>query len=832
MPNSTQPSLSDCGCCEGIAAATPVRVDNRPGLSAFAYRAGVHASFNASMQARISTMPALQALATRDADDFSIALMDSWAAVLDVLTFYQERIANEHYLRTARERLSLLELARLIGYELRAGVAASVALAFTVEDAPGAPPAATVAVGVKVQSVPGQGEQAQTFETVEEIEVRAAWNAMPARRTKTQLLGFGATSVFLKGTATNLRKGDILLLVGSERVSKPGSERWDVRRVIAVAPDFDADRTLVTWDRGLGSFDPPSYPAKAPEVYALRLRAGLFGYNAVDPRTLHPEVVEKLKGSMTADKSEWNFTISGNVIHLDNIYPAVQQDGWLVLSKPEYQELYRVVSAAESSRTNYAMSTKTTKVNLDTTENLSGYAGASYRGTVAFTQSEWLPMAQAPDTSDVTGNTVDIAGDYADLPVGRTIIVTGRPVGGTDPVRTEVMSEVAVIDRVDPLPGAVTRLTLKRGLSGTYVRSSVTVNANVAQATHGETVREVLGSGDGAKAYPRFALRQSPLTYVSSADASGAASTLEVRVNDLLWQEVATLFDRSPDARVYVTHTDDDGRTTVQFGDGISGARLPTGVENVRAVYRKGSGVAGNVAAGKLTTLLTRPLGLKEVTNPVAAAGGDDRESRDDARANAPLTVLTLDRIVSLQDYEDFARAFAGVAKALATWTWDGQNRGVFVTVAGPNGAQLEPTGSTYINLLAAMRKAGDPYVPLRLASYTPRGFRLDAVVTRDPVYRAEDVQAAVTAALQRTYAFAGRQFGRPVALSEVMAVMQAVPGVVAVDVNELRRTDTAAFDGLLAPLPAALPQVGAAATVAPAELLTLDVAQLTVSMV
>ncbi|MCB0158134.1 MAG: hypothetical protein KDD83_08370, partial [Caldilineaceae bacterium] len=81
-------------------------------------------------------------------------------------------------------------------------------------------------------------------------------------------------------------------------------------------------------------------------------------------------------------------------------------------------------------------------------------------------------------------------------------------------------------------------------------------------------------------------------------------------------------------------------------------------------------------------------------------------------------------------------------------------------------------------------------------------------------------------------YAFAGRQFGRPVALSEVMAVMQAVPGVVAVDVNELRRTDTAAFDGLLAPLPAALPQVGAAATVAPAELLTLDAAQLTVSMV
>ncbi|MEZ4718298.1 MAG: hypothetical protein R2851_19730 [Caldilineaceae bacterium] len=48
-------------------------MDNRPGLRALAYRTGVHASFNASMQARISTMPALQALATRDADDFSCA---------------------------------------------------------------------------------------------------------------------------------------------------------------------------------------------------------------------------------------------------------------------------------------------------------------------------------------------------------------------------------------------------------------------------------------------------------------------------------------------------------------------------------------------------------------------------------------------------------------------------------------------------------------------------------------------------------------------------------------------------------------------------------------
>ena len=55
--------------------------------------------------------------------------------VADVLTFYQERLANESFLRTASERRSILELARLIGYELHPGVAASGFLAFTLDDA-------------------------------------------------------------------------------------------------------------------------------------------------------------------------------------------------------------------------------------------------------------------------------------------------------------------------------------------------------------------------------------------------------------------------------------------------------------------------------------------------------------------------------------------------------------------------------------------------------------------------------------------------------------------------------------------------------------------------
>ena len=185
-PDTSLRNLNDCGCCEGTSPETPLTVFNRAGLSAIAYRVGTHADFKESLLARLSgaRLPALTALTTRNTSDFTIALLDAWAVVSDVLTFYQERIANEAYLRTATERLSVLELARLIDYQLRPGVAASTYLAFTLEDAPGAlgqslslgttaqlapepiPPLALDA-GIKVQSVPAPGEQAQTFETVE-----------------------------------------------------------------------------------------------------------------------------------------------------------------------------------------------------------------------------------------------------------------------------------------------------------------------------------------------------------------------------------------------------------------------------------------------------------------------------------------------------------------------------------------------------------------------------------------------------------------------------------------------------------------------------------------
>jgi predicted phage baseplate assembly protein len=361
---------------------------------------------------------------------------------------------------------------------------------------------------------------------------------------------------------------------------------------------------------------------------------------------------------------------------------------------------------------------------------------------------------------------------------------------------------------------------------------SVTINGNVAAATHGSAVNEVVGSGNATVPGQRFTLRQSPLTYVSAATPSGVASTLALRVNGVLWREVHDFYGSGPADRVYVARLNDDGSTSLSFGDGTQGARPATGTENIVASYRKGIGALGNVAAGQLTLLQTRPLGVQGVTNPTPATGGTDAEAADDIRRNAALGLSTLGRIVSLQDYEDFARAFGGIAKALATWTWHGQTRGVFLTVAGIDGADVETGGPVFSHLLSAIADAAEPNVPVKLNSYRRGAFTFSANLMVDPAWDMDAVRAAAQQAARDAFSFAQRSFGQAVTRSEIIALLQGVPGVVAVQVSALRRTDTALFVPLLArfallsenaQINAALPQVGSDASVLAAELLTLD---------
>ena len=183
-----------------------------------------------------------------------------------------------------------------------------------------------------------------------------------------------------------------------------------------------------------------------------------------------------------------------------------------------------------------------------------------------------------------------------------------------------------------------------------YDRANVTIYGNVVDATQGQSTGEVLANGDATVAFPSFVLSQLPLTYVSAATPSGASSTLAVQVNELEWNEVDDLAGATPNQRCYVTSEDDAQKTKVTFGNGAHGARLPTGTANVKATYRYGMGSSGNVDPGQISQLATHPLGAQGVVNPLPASGGADPDRIDQARANAPIAVMALDRLVSVQD--------------------------------------------------------------------------------------------------------------------------------------------------------------------------------------
>jgi predicted phage baseplate assembly protein len=806
----------DCGCCQGLTVETPAAVHNRPGLPAIAYRVGTHAQFKASMLARLPID--LGGLTTRDDDDFTIALIDAWAVVADIVAFYQERIANESYLRTATERQSIINLARLIGYELRPGVAATADLAFTLETGTGSPAVVPLDKGLRVQSVPGPGEKPQTFETVEPVVARPEWNILKPRQTKAPHVE--ETSALLDGVTTNLKIGDVLLFVEVTKASSSTTrsrktlpatlpENAEIRRIVSVEPDPDHKRTLVRWNEKL------DVAKRTLHVYAMRLRASIFGYNAAQWETL-PAALRSDEGAPFKDKNKWaeaKFAPDAkkpetNAIDLDSVYPSILPGSLLVLASSTDAKLFRVTSVVEAAVAAFNLSGKSTHIVLEG----AGLPNFSPRNASVYAQSELLPLAPLPDTSPVTGTSIELDGAVTDLPAGRLLLFT-------DAASTP---EPAIVERAERI-GKRTKLTLARpGLQGSFERATTSIFANVAPSTHGETVKdEVLGSGDAGQPYQRFALRQSPLTYTPAPTASGGQSTLEVRVNDLLWSEVPTLFGRGPRERIYLTHIDDDGTTTVQFGDGITGARLPMGRENVKATYRKGIGLGGLVRAGQLSLLITKPLGVRGVANPLPSAGAQEPQTLADARANAPVTVLTLDRIVSLLDYEDFARNFAGIGKALATWTWSGHARQVFVTVAGIGGAAVADKSDLQTNLLTAMQKAGDGFVPIAIRSYRKATFKVVASIKIDSSYIAAKVLAAVDAALRAGFSFAARAFGQPVTLSEVVTVMQDVAGVVAVDVTKLFRTDDDETRETF--LGADAPRVGAGPGVQPAELLTLD---------
>jgi hypothetical protein len=1113
-----------CGCC--VNSDSDLTLYNPSGLSALHYRLGTHGSFKKEMLDAISKDRALLKLTTRYDDDFSIATLDAWATVLDILSFYQERICNEGYLRTAIERLSVVYLAQHIHYVPAPGISAETYLAFSMNEAQGAPASAVIPKGTKVQSIPKQNQLPQIFETEEEITAKVAWNQIESKATRVKCPRANHQEIYLMGTQTGLQPGDKILAVATARGYDSTDNNWDFRTINQITTDSNLNYTLIELDDKIGSSlnstisqvpipitstilkKEPDYPnlnvwsgsnsylgnkdrslistslpaaknfeirpssailsAEIAEIastlqsvdnstfkiFALRQKANLFGYNAPNFQTLTGgiklEFIQKSKGlvglyfsgmnfdafmissidstinfSISADQSissfpieqknnfsvrwfglilapvtdnitfflesddgvrlwindqilinnwslhgqtkdngsidlvagqfysiqleyfqssspppnqaiiqlfwslpnignqivpaeslfhfdesltDWpNFTISAisgdaNSIYLDALYPKIVKDSWLIMTDEENTQLFGVSNSLESTRSGFTLSTKAMRIDLY--GDLSSF-DSSIRQTMVYAQSQELQIAELPIIDPLNDNQIFLQDIIANLTKGQKVFITGKrwrlelpadidinnsgvtiasPDGnplllapgislpiikqpekqsdGTikyvveddtgsqwsitdqyDPTSDsewqpknlqivsaekddDIVSEFHVIDSIDFLNDGDstqnhTRLTMHEPIDNYFDLQTVTINANVASANHGETKQEVLGNGNSSQIFQKFQLKQQPLTFTSTDTASGVQTTLEIQVNNIKWKESPSFYGASPKDKIYTTTIADDSKVTVCFGDGITGSRLPTGTGNIKAIYRSGIGSSGLMDAGQLSMLVTPQLGVNKVTNPLIASGAEDPETLDSARKNAPLEVLTLDRIVTSEDFENFTRAFAGIGKARADIIWNGEQEIVNITAALINGDPISPSDKVYDSLLTAFKDYGHTNATIGLTGYTPSPFTIDVSIAVDEDYEFDNVKQNAAASLFQAFSFDTMNFGQSITPAQIINVIQQVEGVVYVRLNQLNNVSP--FEDNFRLL-SAVPILNSDGTIQPAELLLIDV--------
>ena len=477
-----------CGCCAGLTQQTPQAITNRPALSEVSYRVGTYSTFLTSMLATLSDpdLPALSALRTRDSSDFTIALLDAWAVSLDVLTFYQERFANEAFLRTAVDQRSVFELARLIGYVPSPGVAASAVLAFTLSSATGSPNNVLIPAGTRVQSIPGPNQTPQIFETSSDVTAIIELNALPAQTHLPWQLNPGDTSTWITGAANNINTGDALLFIATDSSGQPaGTGPADLRYVSTVQVDAGSGNTQIWWNAPLG--DTVTVATGNIAVYIFRKKAALFGAQAINPFLLPSETLANIPGappvSASATRSlqreaisidviggiegsidvgrfhiwtDWDFQpTSSNQINLDAAYVGLAPAGsapdqlqWMVLTNANENAVFQLTAASESNPNRYALSAKTSLLTLSSSFIvLAGSPGNNLgdaldtfsddtRSTTAYVSSDLLIPATLPFTTWTSSNAFPIASDMI-VPVqgtsisvvGGQVLAAGQPIG-------------------------------------------------------------------------------------------------------------------------------------------------------------------------------------------------------------------------------------------------------------------------------------------------------------------------------------------------------------------------------------------------------------------
>jgi hypothetical protein len=565
----------------------------------------------------------------RSEADLGVMLLEAWSVVLDTTAFYDARIAERSYLQTAPDQAAARNLTALIGHRPRPDIAARVDLAVQAD---GADPV-TLPKITAFRSGPFDGEPPQVFELVTSHQIwpqRNRWKLAPVRDA-----AFDGTLRFLPRRAPSA--GAMLVIWSATQAT--------AARVLSIDPDPAPDG--VTYQKAI--LETESNPGLSAMIGAARTSLS----------------IAILRQPMSEYEGPYDSTTG--VVDLDSVYPQLRPGQRAVAEIGD--ELYPVELVSVS---------RILKTIPDTGEPPAKQAVTQ----VSFTPEPTLAVG----TLTLHGNPFPLGGpsriartriQLADLqnsgslvaplelgeaPGGGSVIARGE---GTEGAR---LGGTVIEDGDGQAHFAPDTGSTDFGKLATPVK----LFGNVVEAVRGETVTdEELGSGNAAEPHQKFTLKKKPLTWVEDASlAEGRRAELTLRVGGLEWARVETFFSRKPDERIYTVTLEPDGGSRINFGDGKRGARVPSGVGNVRADYRYGAGAA-KPPAGSIQSIARPTKGLLSVIGPVPARGGADAETADELRQSAPATALTLGRAVSLADFEAMARAYSGVVNAASAWAWD-----------------------------------------------------------------------------------------------------------------------------------------------------------------
>lgn len=721
---------------------------------------------------RSADKTALSRWEARGTRDLGILWLEMWAYVADVLDFYDERIANETYIRTAQRRTSLRRLIELLGYIQAPGVAGSVVLGALAD---GRVPVVLPA-GTAFRSDAFGEEAPQIFELDEPVRIEPAkneWRVGPLKNgtlpqaTPTVAADPQAGLTSPRGRTKFLPFEPGSLGVGADSYISIGFSSGIpmVDRIVGVKPFEGADSRSyleVELNRGI------QLAQTAPERLSVKTPTSTAGVSAI-----------------SSDRMR---------LSLDGLYPRIKQGDYVLITNSQSASSLSLVQVSavatttrviEDSQNPQASPRILAKTPVTQLILLSMIGGAPSSLSVHF---DWVRAGTLAAVRSIDIAPSELSG-LRRVPLDGVLEVpsTGRQIEGEFLIQGSN-------ERGTHGSGSVQIDGARRGAFGLQSTASSTgpsnflaplqIFGNVIHASRGESVhREILGSGNPRDAHQRFTLRKKPLTYLPAPELErGIRSTLEVRVDGILWTEVRSFYGSGSEDTVYTVRHDDAQETILVFGDGVRGARLPSGVDNVVASYRFGSG-AKAPPAGAVTQIARSVLGLRGVRSPVAGRPGRDPDSPEILRTTAPRSLLLLGRAVSVADFEALTSQVLGVVRASAEFAWlpEEQASGVSVRYVG---------GVSESEVLARLRSMAEPTLHIEVRRAQPLLRRLSLSILVAPRRDVEQVRRAVQEELRKAYGVLSIEvapIGGQLWVSRIFEAVQRVPGVVAVSGGSVR---------------------------------------------